>query len=169
MKLVKIILLSCLVLVSQCHKIIEENITKEEYIKRLKVFNDFYHKLNPSSKNVELRYDEESNSARLYALNDIKKKENYITFEINQLIGIDYIYSTKYNDVVTEIEESFGYDDIFNLSISILIEKFDEKSKWKPYIDILPTKPNNLIYNFWEDRHWMEPALKGLSLSSKFF
>lgn len=149
-------------------RIYDEKVSIDELKIRLKAFNDFYHELNPNSKNLELRVDSDGD-IRLHALKDLKAEEVFITFEKNHFITTSHIYSTKYGEVMEEIEEMYGYDDMTNLALSLIHEKFNPESKWKNYIDIFPIEPQNLVYNFWESKSWSEPILKGTTAISNFF
>lgn len=144
----------------------DEVISTEELSKRVTVFNDFYHKLNPSSKHLELRVVD--GSVKLFTNKDVNENEEYLVIDREQMIDNEYIYRTKYAETIEEIEEMYGFDDMVNYALSLLIEKFNPDSKWKPYMDILPTKIDNMLDGFWEKRKYTEDILKGTTLVSKF-
>lgn len=162
------LLVISLLITLKAHTIADEVVSQEELIRRVQAFNDFYHKLNPSSVNLELRVEEDG-AIRLHTLKDIEENEVYLTVNKDQMITHDYVHSIapKYKDTLAEIEEMYGYDDMLNFAFAILIEKFNPESKWKPYIDILPIKPKNLVFDFWNTKNWAEPVLKGTTLISK--
>ncbi len=149
-----------------CLNIADQSIDFEGLQERLNKFNKFYHELNPSSVNLQLKHT--YGKVRLVTLKELEEKENYLTIKPDQMITQDYIYTTKYGKTLNEIEEIYGYDDLLNFAFSILHEYFEPDTKWKPYIDILPFQPRNTVYDFWNTKKWAEPILKGTSVISKF-
>lgn len=150
-----------------CLKISEQSTTYEGLVERLEKFNKFYHELNPSSVNLELKHV--YGKVRLVSVKGLEEKENYLTIKPEQMISQDYIYTTKYGKTLNEIEEIFGYDDLLNFAFSILHDYFEPEAKWKPYIDTLPFEPRNTVYDFWNTKKWAEPILKGTSVISKCY
>lgn len=161
-----IIVVALLISSSLSLKISEQTITFEELNERLERFNKFYHELNPSSSNLELRHI--YGKVRLVSIKGLEEKENYLTIKPDQMITQDYIYTTKYGKVLNELEEVYGYDDLMNFAFTLLAEYFEPDSKWKPYIDTLPFEPRNFVFDFWNTKKWAEPILKGTSVISKY-
>lgn len=144
----------------------KQRISREEYKKRVMAFNEWYHNLNPTSAHLELRVDE-SGRARLHTLKDIKKGENYIEFTQSNIISQELIYDTPYAAPLKEMEQFYGYNDITNLLLYIVGEKFNERSFWKPYLDILPSQPNNLLFHWTSMRKELEPIVQNTGIHSR--
>lgn len=164
-----IILTFLLIQLTSSYKIIEEKVSAEQWRNRVIKFNEDYHKLNPTSKNLEVRYNEKNNNIRLYALNDIEDNLNYMTFTKDQMITENMIFDTKYGEALKDVQDHYGVDDILNLALGVLVAKFDENSPFKSTVDLYPPQPENLYSDFWNNRKWSEPILKGTNLTSKFF
>jgi hypothetical protein len=164
----KTILITLTILIAQstCFNISDQSTTYEGLVERLDKFNKFYHELNPTSINLELKHF--YGKVRLVSTKELEEKENYLSIKPNQMITQDYIYTTKYGKTFMEIEEVYGFDDLLNFAFSILHEYFEPDAKWKPYIDTLPFQPRNTVYDFWNTKKWAEPILKGTSVISKF-
>lgn len=153
---------------TSAYKISEEEISKEELIKRVDNFNKLYHEMNPFSKDLELKV-EDDNRIRLHTLKDLTDNESYIKFNRENLISSTNIYKTKFEEAISEIEENYGFDDMMNFALFILHEKFNPESKWKAYVDLFPAKPENLVFDFWNTKNWAENILKGTTVISKLF
>ena len=128
--------------------ITDETITSEELISRVTKFNNFYHTLNPSTSNLELKIDTKGRVS-LFSKADLSEGDTYASVTKEQMISTDFIYSTKYGETLSE--------------------KFNPEGKWKTYVDILPAKVNNLSFDFWNRKQWAEPLLVGTGLISKLF
>ena len=163
-----IIISFLLIQLTSSYKIADDIVSAEEWRIRVAKFNEDYHKLNPTSKNLELRYNEQYNYIRLYALSDIEDNSNYMTFTKDQMITENTIFDTKYAEALKDIQEHYGIDDIMNLALGVLVAKFDENSPFKSLVDLYPSQPENLYFDFWNNRKWSEPILKGTNLTSKF-
>ena len=83
------------------------------------------------------------------------------------MITHSFLHSTKYAEVMKETEQNYGYDDLVNFSLILISEKFNPESKWKPYLDLLPPKPSGLLFDFWNNKPWMESTFKNLGVLSK--
>ncbi|XP_015176838.1 PREDICTED: histone-lysine N-methyltransferase setd3 isoform X1 [Polistes dominula] len=79
----------------------------------------------------------------------LKAERDFIENELILEIPRKLIFSTQ--TAAPELE-SFQRDPLIQqmpqvaLAIALLIEKYKENSKWKPYIDILPTRYNTVLY-----------------------
>lgn len=160
---------------SKCIRNLAKDTFSEDKLPELvKKFNEFYHKLNPSASHLELRMDlvDESKPDGLKEINlhtnkKIDINEEYATVTNEHMITPNDIYNTKYADTMNEIEELYGYDDITNMTLMLILEKFNPDSKWKPFLDLLPSKPSNVISDFWNQKEWIEPILKGTYVAKK--
>lgn len=160
---------------SKCIRNLSKDTFSDENLPELiKKFNEFYHRINPSASHLELRLDlvDESKPDGLKEINlhttkNINLNEEYATITNEHMITPSDIYNTKYSDTMGEIEELYGYDDMTNMTLMLILEKFNPDSKWKPYLDLLPKRPSNLISDFWNDKDWIEPILKGTYVSKK--
>lgn len=157
-----------LVLSTRSINISQEEVTQEELIKRIKTFNDWYHKINPSSSHLEAYIDHESN-IRLKTNKELKTDDILFNGERkkNIITSIDIYENSKYAETIQSIEETYGFDDITNLTLFLLIEKHNPNSYWKPYLDILPSQPKTLLWNYWNNKKTIEPKFNNSSIISK--
>ena len=154
--------------ISNCERIIsEEIISKDGMNNRIKNFNNWYSKFNPSSK-VEAKLGED-NKLHLVAKSTIKAEENYLTFDRNMTISPELVYATKIGEFVKELETNYGYDDFLNMVLYLVHEMGNSESQWKPYLDILPRKIDNLAFNYWDRKTPIEEELLQTPFLSKKF
>jgi hypothetical protein len=158
--LIKFFALGLIILtgVSNCEKIIHsEVISPERFNNRLKAFNEWYSKFNPSSK-VEAKLGDDQ-KLHLISKTQIKAEESYLTFNKNLTINPDLIYNTKIGSFVKELENTYGYDDYLNMVLYLVHEMGNENSEWKAYLDILPRQIDNFAFNYWERKTPIEEEL----------
>ena len=152
--------------ISNCEKIFsDENISEERHNNRIKAFNDWFKKFNPSSK-VEAKLGNDK-KIHLIAKSAIKAEENYLSFDRNLTINPDLVYNTKVGGFVKELEESFGYDDNLNMVLFLVNEMGNPKSEWKPYLDVLPRKIDTLAFNYWKRKMPVEEEILHTPFLSK--
>lgn len=150
------------------NSISKETVSTEELEKRVAAFNKWYHEFNPNSKNLEARLDKDGR-IKLYSTENIKQESELISANKSQFITYNDIYETKYGEVLKEVEETYGFDDYVNIALTLLIEKNNPESKWKPYLDILPATPHSLLWNYWDNKVWVEAYLENTSIPSKLY
>lgn len=144
-----------------------EDLNREELEKRVKLFNNWFHSKNPELTYLEAKISEDG-TVRAYTNKQIQEDDSFVTLNKEMIIRNIDIYSTKYSDILREIEEFHGYDDVTNFALLLISEKHNPDSKWKPYLDLLPSKPQTLLYNYWNNKLWVEHNLGNISLASKF-
>lgn len=145
----------------------EEVLSRERIHNRVKVFNEWYAKLNPSAK-VEAKLSQEG-KVLLAAKADLKTEDAYLTVNRNAIISPQLIYETKIGSFVKSLEEQYGYDDTLNMAFFLLHEIGNPESKWKAYLDILPRKPESFAFNYWERKAPIEEELLNTPALSKIF
>jgi hypothetical protein len=155
--LVAFSLLTILGLISS-ERIISSEILSEDRLKgRVEKFNEWYSKINPSSK-VEAKLGSDK-KLHLVAKSNLKAEDTYMTLDKNLTINPDLIYKTKMGSLVRDLEETYGYDDFLNMVLYLLHEMGNPESEWKAYLDILPRKIDNLAFNYWERKGPIEEEL----------
>jgi hypothetical protein len=166
--LIKFLAIALIILagISNSQKIFsDENVSEERQSNRLKSFNDWFKKMNPSSK-VEAKLGSDK-KIHLIAKSAIKAEENYLTFDRNMTINPDLVYNTKVGGFVKELEENFGYDDNLNMVLFLVHEMGNSKSEWKPYLDVLPRKVDTLAFNYWKRKAPIEEEILHTPFLSK--
>jgi hypothetical protein len=149
-----------------CERIFHEELFSEDrMINRVKNFNEWYQQFNPSSK-VEAKYGEDK-KLHLIAKSPIKAEESYLIISKNHTINPNLIYSTKIGSFVKELEENHGYDDHLNMVLYLVHEMGNPESQWKPYLDILPRKIDNLAFKYWEKKGPIEEEILHTPFLSK--
>jgi len=150
-------------------KVIAGEILSDDRLQnRVKVFNEWYSKLNPTAK-VEAKLSQD-NKIHLYAKADLKAEDTYLTVNRNLTINPQSIYETKIGTFVKSLEEQYGFDDYLNMAFYILHEISNPESKWKPYLDILPRQPNSLAFDYWKRKTPIEEEFINTPiLSIKFY
>jgi len=150
-------------------KVIAGEILSDDRLQnRVKVFNEWYSKLNPTAK-VEAKLSQD-NKIHLYAKADLKAEDTYLTVNRNLTINPQSIYETKIGTGVKSLEEQYGFDDYLNMAFYILHEISNPESKWKPYLDILPRQPNSLAFDYWKRKTPIEEEFINTPiLSIKFY
>lgn len=166
-KLLFIFLLMVLTAVFKSYDISKEELSTEELNNKVKIFNDWFHNKYPNLDYLEARIIEDG-TIRTFTTKQIKEDEVFLTLNKDMILRNIDIYSTKYADVLREVEEFYGYDDITNFALLLVIEKHNPDSHWKPYLDLLPSKPQTLLYNYWDNKLWVEHNLGNIALASKF-
>ena len=152
--------------ISNCERIISEEVISEEiFNNRLNTFNDWYSKLNPSSK-VEAKLGKDQ-KLHLIAKSEIKAEENYLTISRNMTINPDLIYTTNMGEFVRDLENDYGYNDFLNMVLYLIHEMGNSNSQWKPYLDILPRKVITLAYKYWDRKSGIEEELLHTPFLSK--
>lgn len=141
---------------------------KDNLQERLDAFNKWYHRINPDYSHLEGYIDSEGD-IKLKTNKNIQKDSLLFSAERNKsLISSFNIYEkTKYSSAIKEVEERFGYDDITNMVFFLIIEKHDTNSYWKPYLDILYSKPRTLLHNYWNNKTKIDNILNNHALTSK--
>lgn len=145
----------------------EEVLSRERMHNRVKVFNEWYAKLNPNAK-VEAKLNQDA-KVLLAAKADLKAEDAYLTVNRNMIIHPQLVYETKIGDFVKTLEQKYGYDDMVNMAFYLLHEMGNPESKWKPYLDILPRKPESFAFNYWDRKGPIEEELLNTPVLSKFF
>jgi hypothetical protein len=145
----------------------EEVLSRERKHNRVKVFNEWYLKLNPSAK-VEAKLSQEG-KVLLAAKADLKAEDAYLTLNRKDIINPQLIYETKIGSFVKSLEEKYGYDDTLNMAFYLLHEIGNPESKWKAYLDILPRIPESFAFNYWERKAPIEEELINTPVLSKHF
>jgi len=145
----------------------EEVLSRERMHNRVKVFNEWYAKLNPNAK-VEAKLSQDS-KVLLAAKADLKAEDAYLTLNRNMIIHPHLIYETKIGDFVKSLEQKYGYDDSLNMAFYLLHEIGNPESKWKPYLDLLPRKPESFAFNYWNRKAPIEEELLNTPVLSKLF
>jgi hypothetical protein len=166
--LIKFLAIALIILagISNCEKIFsEENISEERQNNRIKSFNDWFNKLNPTSK-VEAKIGNDK-KIHVFAKSAIKSEENYLTFDRNMTINPDLVYTTKIGTFVRELETNYGYDDFLNIVLFLVHEMGNAESQWKPYLDILPRKVDTLAFNYWKRKAPIEEEILHTPFLSK--
>lgn len=143
----------------------EEVLSRERTFNRVKVFNEWYAKLNPNTK-VEAKLSQDG-KIHLAAKADLKGEDAFLTVNRNVIIHPQLIYETKIGDFVKSLEETYGYDDTLNMVFYLVHEMGNPESKWKPYLDILPRKPENFAFNYWDRKAPIEEELLNTPVLSK--
>jgi hypothetical protein len=149
-------------------KIIYNEIVSQEQLKKnVEVFNQwFYTRTNSESKNIELRVLDNGELA-VFALNDVSTEQTVFNITNDVVIQSDVIYTGKYAELMKELEQKYGYDEMTYLVIILIEEYFNEKSHWRPYLDVLPKIPTTPVYNYWNNSEWLEPELIGTTVLRK--
>ena len=140
-------------------------LSEERFNARVQKFNEWYKSFNPSSK-VEAKIGEDK-KLHLVAKSNLKVEEAYISLDKNLTIHPDLIYKTKIGSFMKELEQNYGYDDILNLVFYLIHEMGNPDPEWKPYLDILPRKLDNLAFNYWERKTPIEEELLHTPFLSK--
>lgn len=146
----------------------KETLSNEELEKRITAFNKWYHEVNPNSKSMEARLDKDGR-IKVFSTQKIKQETDLISADKTQFITYRNIYDSKYGETLKEVEEIYGFDDYVNVALFLLIEKNDPNSKWKPYLDILPAVPQTLLWNYWDNKVWVEAYLENTTVPSKLY
>lgn len=144
----------------------KEEVSREELESRVKVFNNWFHTKYPDFNYLEARINEDG-VVRTYTTKDIDEDNIYLTLKKDMALRNIDIYSTIYSETIKEVEEYYGYDDITNFALLLIAEKHNPNSQWKPYLDLLPAKPHTLLYDYWNNKLWVEHNLGNISLASK--
>jgi len=152
--------------INSLNAISEEVLSRERTQTRVKNFNEWYAKLNPTAK-VEAKLSQEGN-VLLAAKADLKSEDAYLTVNRNMIIHSQLIYETKIGTFVKSLEEKYGIDDSLNLAFYLLNEIGNPESKWKPYLDILPRKPESMAFQYWERKAPIEEELLNTPVLSNF-
>lgn len=158
--LIKFLALGLIILtgISNTQKIFHDEILSPDRLNnRIKAFNAWYEKLNPTAK-VEAKLGEDKN-LHLVAKAQIKAEESYLTINRNLTIHADLIYNTKIGSFVKDLEETYGYDDLLNMVLYLVHEMGNPESEFKPYFDILPRQLDNLAFKYWERKGPIEEEL----------
>ena len=145
----------------------EEILTTDRLQNRVKAFNDWYAKLNPTSK-VEAKLSQD-NKIHLLAKTDLKAEDAYMTLNRNLTIHSQLIYDTKPGPFVRSLEEKYGFDDYLNMLFYIIHEIGNPESEWKAYLDILPRQPESISFNYWSRKTPIEEELINTPILSKYF
>lgn len=162
----KFIIVSVLITLASCERIFHEELFSEDNMNnKVKVFNTWYQNFNPLSK-VEAKFGADK-KLHLIAKTQIKAEETYLSFNRNHTINPDLIYETKLGDFVKNLETNFGYDDYLNIVLYLVHEMGNPNSQWKPYLDILPRKIDNLAFNYWERKVPIEEEILHTPFLSK--
>ena len=168
LKKTMLIAFSILILCSSINSsniISEEVLSRERMYNRVKVFNEWYAKLNPNAK-VEAKLSQEG-KVHLAAKSDLKAEDSYLTLNRNVIIHPQLIYDTKIGTYVKSLEEKYGYDDTLNMVFYLLNEIGNPESKWKAYLDILPRKPESFAFDYWNRKAPIEEELLNTPVLSK--
>lgn len=144
----------------------KEELSLEELSARVKVFNNWFHTKYPDYNYLEARVNADG-LVRTYTTRDIKEDDVFLKLQKDMVLRNVDIYSTKYSESLREAEEFYGYDDITNFALLLIAEKHNPESQWKPYLDLLPAKPHTLLYDYWNNKLWVEHNLGNISLASK--
>jgi len=158
---------SALVNANSSKVISEEVLSRDRLFNRVKVFNEWYAKLNPTAK-VEAKLSQEG-KVILAAKADLKAEDAYLTVNRNSFITPKLIYETKIGDFVKSLEATYGYDDALNIVFFLLHEMGNPESKWKPYLDVLPRKPESLAFKYWDRKAPIEEELLNTPVLSNLY
>lgn len=145
----------------------EEILSKDRLQSRVKVFNEWYAKLNPSSK-VEAKLSSD-NKIHLISKTDLKSEDAYLVLNRNLTIHPQLIYDTKIGTFVRSLEEKYGFDDYLNMAFYLLHEMGNPESKWKSYLDVLPRQPESIAFNYWKRKAPIEEELLNTPILSIIF
>lgn len=143
----------------------DEKLTSQELKSRVEKFNVWYKEFNPSSK-VELRLNKD-NELGLFALEDLKKGEDYLKIKREHTLDHNLIYDTKLGPVIKKAEQEASYSDYTNHILLLLYEMNNPQSKFKPYLDLLPRQPKTLAFNYWKIKIPVEEELAHTPVLSK--
>jgi hypothetical protein len=166
--LIKFLAMGIIILtgISNCERIIHsEVLSPERFNNRLKAFNEWYSKLNPSSK-VEAKLGDD-NKLHLISKTQIKAEETYITVDRNLTIHPELVYNTKIGNFLSDLQKTYGYDDHLNMVLYLVHEMGNPDSFWKPYLDILPRQIDNLAFKYWDRKVPIEEELLHTPFLSK--
>lgn len=164
--LMAIALVAMTCLVNSSKNFAEEVLTVDRLQNRVKAFNEWYEKLNPSSK-VEAKLSQE-NKIHLQAKENLKAEDAYLTLNKNLTIHSHLIHDTKISTFVKNLEEKYGYDDYVNMLFFLLHEMGNPQSEWKPYLDILPRQIDSIAFNYWKRKQPIEEELLNTPILSNF-
>ncbi len=143
----------------------DEVLSRERLQNRVNVFNDWYSKLNPSSK-VEARLMEDD-KIHLFSKTNIKAEDAYLVFNKNMTINSQLIYDTQLGSLIKSLEEEYGWDDYLKLVFYLINEIANPESQWKPYLDLLPRQPDSIAFDFWKRKLPIEEEFMHLPILSK--
>lgn len=142
-----ILLLNNLIKFTNQKAISQEIISKQKLETTVKAFNNWYLKLNPSSK-VEAKLNSEA-KIRLSAKENLKEEDAYLNLNKSLTLHSQLVYETPLDDYVRNLEEKYGFDDYLNIVFYLLHEIANPASRWKPYLDVLPRQPESIAFNYW--------------------
>lgn len=157
-----------LLLSTNSQKIIYEKLSHEQQQANIDKFNKWYQEQTNTleSKPLELRLLE-SGETGVFTNKNFNSEDILLTFSSKLVISAEQIYTGKYSELIKDLEQKFGYDELTYLIIVIIDEYFNAESFWRPYLDILPRIPSSPIYNYWENSKWLEPELIGTTVLRK--
>lgn len=144
----------------------EEILSLDDLEIRIKRFNDWYFKLNPSSKvGSKLNLD---GKIILFAKENLIAGNSYLTINKNLTLHSQLIHETPLNSFIRNLEEKYGFDDYLNIIFYLLHEMSNPNSHWKPYLDILPRQPESIAFNYWKRKIHIEEELLNTPILSNF-
>jgi hypothetical protein len=147
----------------------ERKVSPQDLEAKVKIFNDWYHQINPNSLGLSLKLNEQLGNIILVSNSEINEDDVYFLTSTENVIRFDNIYSTPLGETLKEVEETFGFDDVTNFALYLIYEIHNPDSKWKPYLDILYSSPVSLIEDYWNNKKWVESELKNTSIPKKTF
>lgn len=143
--------------------------TRQELEENVKKFNDWYNNSlgTSKSKNPFFLKVVENNEIGVFTNKDLTADEELYTFEKSLCISAESIYTLPYEKLIRELETKYGYDELTYLVIILIHEYYNPQSKYREYLDILPTNPPSPIFNYWENSKWIDPELMHSSVLRK--
>lgn len=145
----------------------EKNIkeySQEELKANLEVFNQWFSE-KTKINSLELRLVD--GEVGVFTKEKFDPQNLLLDFYSSICISSQMIYHGPYAEFIKEIEAKYGYDESTYLVILLLHEYFSEGSYWKPYLDILPSKPKSPIEFYWTRAGEIEPEIMGTTIIRK--
>jgi hypothetical protein len=168
---VMILLFLSLMQVNSRRVIWDEVISHDRLQTRLQTFNEWYGKFNGKPSKVEARLTEDPNWTRigLFAKEELKAEDIYLTVDRDKMIKADLVYQTPIGNLIKALEEQYGYDDYTNMLFYLLHEMNNKDSEWKPYLDLLPRQLTTPVFKYLDKKTWIEEELINTPVLSKIY
>lgn len=141
--------------------------TRQELEQNVKKFNEWYNKSTNNSKNPFFMKVVSNDDLAIFTNRDLLSDEEIYTFDKSICLSAELIYALPYEKLIRELEEKYGYDELTYLVIVLIHEYYNPESKYREYLDILPTNPGSPIFNYWENSKSVDPELMHTSVLRK--
>jgi hypothetical protein len=150
-----------------CFNITEEVVSREELQWRVNRFNRWLNTINLVKNNkLEIKINA-NNEIGVYATEDIEEDEVIAEIDQDYELQAEGVQTTFINQFIKELEEKWGYDDFVNILFYALHEIKNPNSKIKPFLDLLPRRPNNLAFDYWGRSKKFEDEFENMNIMSK--